>query len=189
MISFSKHNGTPELRLPLLSREENLGMFELLSFVEFSSLASMSPGNTKRESAGSSWPSVATNLKCYSLNFCIFSDISSVQFSLSVVPTLCDPSTPGLPVHHQFLESTQTHVHWVGDVIQPSHPLSSPSPPALNLSQNQGLFKWVSSSHQVPKIWSFSFNISPTNEHPGLISFRMDWLDLLAVSWPNTELI
>ena len=61
-------------------------------------------------------------------------------------------STPGLPVHHQLLESTQTHVHWAGDAIQPSHPLSSPSPPALNLSQHQGLFKWVSSLHQVGKV-------------------------------------
>ena len=64
-------------------------------------------------------------------------------------------STPGLPVHHQLPESTQTHVHWVGDAIQPSHPLSSPSAPALNLSQHQGLFKWVSSSHQVAKILEF----------------------------------
>ena len=72
--------------------------------------------------------------------------------------TLCDPmncSTPGLPVHHQLPESTQTHVYWVGDAIQPSHPLSSPSPPALNLSQHQGLFKWVSSSHQVAKVLEF----------------------------------
>ena len=95
-----------------------------------------------------------------------------------------DCSTPGLPVYHQFPQFTQTHVHWVGDTIQPSHPLSSPSPPALNLSQHQGLFKWVSSSHQVarwPKYWSFSFNISPSNEHSRLISFRMDWLGLLAV--------
>jgi len=82
------------------------------------------------------------------------------QFS-SVVqscPTLCDPmncSTPGLPVHHQLPESTQTHVHWVSDAIQPSHPLSSPSPPALNLSQLQGLFKWVSSPHQVAKVLEF----------------------------------
>ena len=90
-------------------------------------------------------------------------------------------STPGLPVHYQLPESTQTHVHCVGDAIQPSHPLSSPSPPALNLSQHQGLFKWVSSPHEVAKVLSFSFNISPSNEHPGLISFRMDWLDLLAV--------
>ena len=75
--------------------------------------------------------------------------------------------------------STQTHVHWVSDAIQPSHPLSSPSPPALNLSWHQGLFQWVSSSHQVAKYWSFSFNISASNEQPGLISFRVDWLDLL----------
>ena len=78
-------------------------------------------------------------------------------------------------------EFTQTHVHWVGDAIQPSHPQSSPSPPVLNLSQHQGLFKWVSCSHQVAKYWSFSFNISPSNEQPGLISFWVDWLDLLAV--------
>ena len=90
-------------------------------------------------------------------------------------------STPGLPVHHQLLEFTQTHVRQVGDAIQPSHPLSSPSPLASNPSQHQGLFKWVSSSHQVAKVWSFSFSISPSNEHPGLISFRMDWLDRLAV--------
>ena len=112
--------------------------------------------------------------------------ISKYQFS-SVAQsclTLCDPinhSTPGLPVHHQLLEFTQTPVHWVGDDIQPSHPLLSPSPPARNLSQHQGLFKWVNSSLRWPKYWSFSFNISPSNEHPRLISFRMDWLDLLAV--------
>ena len=94
--------------------------------------------------------------------------------------TLCDPmncSTPGLPVHHQLPEFTQTRVHQARDAIQPSHPLSSPSPPAPNLSQYQGLFKWVSSLHQVAKYWSFSFSISPSNECSGLISFRMDWLD------------
>ena len=119
---------------------------------------------------------------------------SSAQLS-SVVqscPTLCDPmnhSTPGLPVYHQLPESTQTHVHWVGDAIQSPHPLSSPSPPALNLSQHQGLFQWVSSSHQVDKVleFQFSFNISPSNECPGLISFRMDWLDLLAVPRDSQE--
>ena len=90
-------------------------------------------------------------------------------------------STPGLPAHHQLPEFTQTRVHRVSDAIQPSNPLLSPSPPAFILSQHQGLFKWVSSSHQVAKVLSFSFNISSSNEHPGLISFRMDWLDLLAV--------
>ena len=86
-----------------------------------------------------------------------------------------DCSTPGLPVHHQFPEFTQTHIHWVGDAIQSSHPLSFPSPPAFNLSQHQGLcIRW-------PKYWSFSFSISPSNEYSGLISFRMDWLYLPAV--------
>ena len=83
----------------------------------------------------------------------VFQSVHSVQ-SLSNA-RLCDTmdcSTPGLSDHHQLLESTQTHVHLVGDAIQPSHPLSSPSPPALNLSQHQGLFKWVSSSHQVAKV-------------------------------------
>ena len=87
----------------------------------------------------------------------MFSPYINFQFSSATQsrPTLCDPvnrSTPGLPVHYQLPESTQTHVHWVGDAIQPSHPLSSPSPPALNLSQHQGLFKWVSSLHQVAKV-------------------------------------
>ena len=79
---------------------------------------------------------------------------SSVQFSCSVV-SLCNPmnhSTSGLPVHHQHPEFTQTHIHWVGDAIQPSHPLLSPSPPACNPSQHQGLFKWVSSLHEVAKV-------------------------------------
>ena len=73
------------------------------------------------------------------------------------------------------------HVHWVHDAIQPPHSLSPSSPPALNLSQHQGLFQWVGCSHRWPKYWSFSFSISPSNEYSGLISFRMDWLDLLAV--------
>ena len=112
--------------------------------------------------------------------------IRDVQFS-SVAQsclTLCDSmnhSTPGLPVHHQHPESIQTHIYLVGDAIQPSHPLLSPSPPAPNPSQHQGLFQWVNCSHEWPKYWSFSFSISPSNEHPGLISFRMDWLDLLVV--------
>ena len=98
-------------------------------------------------------------------------------------PTLCNPmnhSTPGLPVHHQLPVSTQTHVHWVGDAIQPSHPLSFPSPPALNPSQHQGLFKWVSSSHQVAKVLEFQLQHQSLQWTPRT-SFRMDWLDLLAV--------
>ena len=88
---------------------------------------------------------------------CLF---SSVQFSsvTQSCPTLCDPmnrSMPGLPVHHHLPEFTQTHIHWVGDAIQPSHPLSSPFPPAPNPSQHQSLFQWVNSSHQVAKVLEF----------------------------------
>ena len=94
-----------------------------------------------------------------------------------------DCSTPGFPVHHHLLECAQAHVHWVGDAIQPSHPLPSPPPPALNLSQHQGLFQWVSSHIRWLKYWSFSFSISSSNEYSseGLISFRIDWFDLFAV--------
>jgi len=112
--------------------------------------------------------------------------LTGYQFSsvAQSCPILCDPmncSTPGLPVHHQLPEFTQTHVHCIGDDIQPSHPLLSllvlPSIfPRIRVFSNESTLRirW-------PKDWSFSFNISPSNEHPGLISFRMDWLDLLAV--------
>ena len=99
--------------------------------------------------------------------------------------TLCDPmdcSTTGFPFHHQLPELTQTHVYRVSDAIQPSHYLSSSFPPTFNLSQHQGLFKWVSSSHQVAKILvSASASVLPMNECSGLISFKMDWLELLTV--------
>ena len=85
----------------------------------------------------------------------------------------------GLPVHHQ--EFTQTQVHRVGDAIQPSHPLSSPSPASLNPSQHQNFSNESTLHMRWPEYWSFSLSISPSKEHPGLISFRMDWLDLLAV--------
>ena len=98
-------------------------------------------------------------------------------------------STPGLPVHHQFPEFTHTHVHRVSDAIQPSHPLSSPSPPApippsIRVFSNESTLcmKW-------PKYWSFSFSIIPSKEIPGLISFRMDWLGLLAVQGTLTSLL
>ena len=108
----------------------------------------------------------------------------SVQFSsvAQLCPTLCDPmnrSTPGLPVHHQHPEFTQTHVPRVGDAIQPSHPLSSPPPlipPSIRVFSNESILcmRW-------PKYWNFSLSISPSNEHPGLAASRMDWLDLLVV--------
>ena len=107
-------------------------------------------------------------------------------------PTLCDPmnhSTPGLPVRHQLPEFTQTQVHWVGDAIQSCHPLSShhlilcrpllllpPIPPSIRVFSNESALRM-----RWPNYWSYSFSISPSNEHPGLISFRMDWLDLLAI--------
>ena len=112
--------------------------------------------------------------------------IFPVQFSsvTQLCPTLCDSmnhSTPSLPVHHRLLEFTQTHVHRVSDAIQPSHPLSSPSHLAPNPSQHQ-VFSNESTLHmRWPKYWSFSFSIIPSKEIPGLISFRMDWLDILAV--------
>ena len=105
----------------------------------------------------------------------------SVQFSsvAQSCPSLCDPmnrSTPGLPVHHQLLEFTQTHVHWVSGAIQPSHPLSSPSPPAPNPSQHQSLFQWVNSLHEVAKVlefqlWYHSFQRNPRADllHNGLV--------------------
>ena len=108
------------------------------------------------------------------------------QFSsvTQLCPTVCDPmncSTPGLPVHHHLPEFTQTHLHRVCDAIQPSHPLLSPSPPVpippsirVFSSESTIRMRW-------PKYWSFSFSVIPSKEHPGLISFRMDWLDLLAV--------
>ena len=109
-----------------------------------------------------------------------------VQFSsvAQLCPTLCDPmnrSTPGLPVHHQLPELTQTHVHQVSDAIQLSHPLLSPLPlppilPSIRVFSNESILRM-----RWPKYWSFSFSIIPSKEHPGLISFRMDWLDLLAV--------
>ena len=114
---------------------------------------------------------LSQNVSCYV--FCC-----SVAQSCLTLCDLMDCSMPDFPVLPYLLELAQTHVHWVGDAIQPSHPLLSPSP-AFNLSQHQGLFQCVSSLHMWPKYWSSSISLS--NEYSGLISFRMDWLDLLAV--------
>ena len=110
----------------------------------------------------------------------VVSVTSTTQLCLTLFDSI-DCSTLGLPVHHQLPELAQTHIHRVGDAIQPSHHLLSPSPPAFNLSKHQGLFHWVSSSHQEAKYWCFSFSISLSNAYSGLISFRIDWFDLLAV--------
>ena len=99
-------------------------------------------------------------------------------------PALCDPmdcSTPGFSAHHQLLELTQTHVHQVSDAIKPSHPLSSPSPPIFNLSQHQGPFKWVSSSHQVAKVLELQLQHQSFQWIFRTDFFRMNWLDLLDV--------
>ena len=106
---------------------------------------------------------------------------SSVAQSYRTLWNPINCSTPGLPVHHQLPEPTQTHLHWVGDAIQPSYPLSSPSLPTLNLSQHQGLFKWVSSSYQVAKVLEFQLQHQSFQWYSGLIFFGIDWLDLLAV--------
>ena len=90
-----------------------------------------------------------------------------------------NPNTPGLPVHHQLPDITKTRVHWVGDEIQPSRPLSSPSPPAPNPSEHQGLSNDSTFCIRWPKYWSFSFNISPSNEHPRLICLGWTgWISL-----------
>ena len=106
----------------------------------------------------------------------------SVQLSRSVVSDSCDLtacSRPGFRVHHQFLELAQTHVHPVGDAIQPSHALLSSTPSALILSQHQGLSNYSVLHDRWSKCWSFSFSISLSNEYSGLISFRIDWIDPL----------
>ena len=129
----------------------------------------------------SSWLGPCLFLQPYFLMFSMYQFSSVAQSCL----TLCNPmnrNMPGLPVHHQLPEFIQTHVHQVRDAIQPSHPLSSPSPPAHNPSQHQSLCQWVNSSHEVAKVMEFQLQYQfSSNEHPGLISFRMDWLDLLEV--------
>ena len=110
--------------------------------------------------------------------------IISISSVTQLCLTVCDPmncSTPGLPVHHQFPEFTQTHVHRVSDAIQPPHPGSSPFPPASVPSSIRIISSESNLRIRWPKYWSFSFSISPSKEHPGLISFRMDWMHLLAV--------
>ena len=117
-------------------------------------------------------------------------EITAVQ-SLSCVQ-LCDPmdcSTPGFPVLHHLRELAQTHVHRVSDAIQPSHPLLSPSLPAPNPSQHQSLFQWVNSSHEVAKVLEFQLQHQSFQWTPGLISFRMAWLDLLAVQGTPKSLL
>ena len=137
------------------------------------------PSSSSYSSFSSSWLMSSKQASIITTNSSHFSSVAQS------CPILCDPmncSTPGLPVHHQLPEFTQTHVHRVSDAIQPSHPLSSPSPPQIPLSIR--VFSNESTLHmRWPKYWSFSFSIIPSKEHPGLISFRMDWLDLTYLSF------
>ena len=110
---------------------------------------------------------------------------SSVQFSRSVM----SDSVTGLPVHHQLLEFTKTHIHRVSDAIQPSHPLLAPSPSVPNPSQHQSLSNESTLLIRWPKYWSFTFSIIPSKENPGLTSFRMYWLDLLEVQGTHKSLL
>ena len=119
----------------------------------------------------------------------LFSSVSSVT---QLCPTLCHPvncSMSGFPVHHQLPELTQTHVHRVGDAIQPSHPLLSPSPPTFNLSQNQGLFQWVSSSHQVAKVLEFQLQYQSFQWVFRTEFLSMNWLNLLALQGTLKSLV
>ena len=123
-------------------------------------------------------PSIFPSIRVFTNESVLHIQFSSVAQSC---PTLCDPmnrSIPGLPVHHQLPEFTETHVHQVSDTVQPSHPLLllPPVPPSSRVFSSESTLRM-----RWPKYWSFSFSISPSKEHPGLISFRMDWLDLLAV--------
>jgi len=108
--------------------------------------------------------------------WCLF----SVAESCPTLSDLMACTTPGIPVLHFFSEFAQIYVHWVSDAIQPSYALLHSSF-AFSISQHQGLFQWVSLSHQVPDYWSLSFSINPSNDYSGLISFRIDWFDFVAV--------
>ena len=133
------------------------------------------------------WKGFVRNNKRYPFHLVALELIQELGTIFSLViqscPTLCDTidcSMSGIPVHHQLLELTQTHVHWTGDAIQPAHPLLSPFPPAFNLSQHQGLFKWISSSHQVAKVLEFQLQHQSFQwSFRTALLFRMDWLDLL----------
>ena len=133
---------------------------------------------------------VSQSRRCHIIRIpCI---LGSVHFSYSFVSNLCDPvdySMPGFPVHHQLLELSQTPVYQIGDANLPSCPLSSPFPLALNLPCIRVFSNELVLCIRWPKYWSFSFSISLSNEHSGLISLRIDWFDLLAVQWTLKNLL
>ena len=188
-----------EMKCQSLSRVRHCNLMDCSwpgSFVQGILQARISGSIAIPFSRGSSRPRVGIPVLCIvrQILYCLSHQISTllpsplpVSFQFSSVTQLCptlfeptDYSTPGLPVHHQLPEFTQTDVHWAGDATQPSHPLS-PSPPAFTFPASGSFQMSEFFCIRWPKYWSFSFNTSPSSEHSGLISFRMDWLDLLAV--------
>ena len=159
-----EHQGSPQLLLLLLMKSnwsiKNKLHQQKFTSVQFTSVVSNSVQLHRRQPTRlhRPWdsPGKSTGVGCHFLLQCM--KVKSESEVAQSCTTLCNPmdcSTPGLPVHHQLPEFTQTHVPWASDAIQSSHPLLFPSPPVLNLSQHQGLFKWVSSSHQVAKVLEF----------------------------------
>ena len=136
--------------------------------MENKSMVSRSWAGEESDSTGAAWRSCSGRGSSLDPNCCCCSVAKSC-------PTLCDPMDYSTPALHCLLEFAEIHVHWVDDALQPSHILLPPSPPGFNLSHHQGLFEWI---NPLPKYWSIS--ISPSNEHSGLLSFRIDWVDLLA---------
>ena len=143
---------------------------------------------------GNSWLEYGNTLDIY---FCFYTYMDFSKSCPKPCPTLCNPmdcNIPSFPVLHYFLEFAQTHVHCVGDAIPPSHLLSSPSPPAFNLFQHQGLFHWAHPEWGTlhirwPKYWSFSFSIGPSSKDTGLIFLMIDWFNLLAVQGAPKSLL
>ena len=162
-------------------KEEFFSISHLISFMQWSSKLCFLSFDEVPRPLGFCCPAVIAEGN-HQVALCKMVQFSSVVQSY---PILCDPmnrSMPGLPVHRQLPEFTQTHVHWVGDAIQPSHSLSSPSPPALNLSQHQGLFKWVSSSHQVAKVLEFQL------QHQSFQWMNIqDWFLLGWIGWISLQ--
>ena len=169
-------NGFPLRSILLLKIKLKLKITDIIKYDSFLKL------NCKIYSKSVTWLKSCLFLVSCHLSF----PFSSVQFSsvAQSYPTLCKPmdcSMPGLPVHHQLLEFTQTHVHWVGDAIQPYHPLLSHSPPSFNLPQHQGLFKWVSSSNQMAKVLEFQL------QHQSFQWIFQDWFSLRWTGWMSLQ--
>ena len=125
--------------------------------------------------------------RIHGLQILLFFFVQSLHRLTVCGPVDCSPL--GFPVLQYLPEFAHTHAHCVGDATQPSRPLPSPSRPSRNRSQHQRLFQWVGSLHQVPKYWSFNFSISPSDEYSGLLSFKIDWFDILTVQGTLSSLL